>query len=94
MTTPARFDGDAQHRAAGTLPRAIDLNAIDDCTVDGSSDRNVSPVTSPPSRCPFANAAMPSPTIGKTTNVVAATSAWSRQCVIPAQIAPGERRAP
>ena len=30
--------------AAGTLPCAIDVNAIEDCTVDGTRHRNSRPV--------------------------------------------------
>src|SRR3546814_10077729 len=32
MKTPRKFDSDAAHNAAATLPPAIDVNAIDDCT--------------------------------------------------------------
>ena len=34
---PIIFDADALHIAAATFPRAIDVKAIDDCTVDGST---------------------------------------------------------
>jgi len=93
-TTPARFDSDAQQSAAATLPRAIDVKAIDDCTVEGSSARNTNPVTRPSSTCPRTSAASPSPTAGNTTKVVANTSPCNRQWVIPAQIAWGEIFAP
>src|SRR5690606_25070255 len=34
-TTPSMLETDAAQIAAGTLPRAMAVNAIDDCTVDG-----------------------------------------------------------
>jgi len=37
--TPSRFDADALQTAAGTLPRAIAVNAIEDCTVEGRQHR-------------------------------------------------------
>ena len=43
---PSRLDADAAHTAAGTLPFAIDVNAIDDWTVDGSVHRNSTPAYS------------------------------------------------
>jgi hypothetical protein len=43
-TTPRMFDSDALTIAAGTLPCAIDVNAIEDCTVDGTRHRNNTPV--------------------------------------------------
>ena len=42
--TPSIVDADALHTAAGMLPRAIDVNAIADCTVAGSTHRNSTPV--------------------------------------------------
>ena len=43
-TTPSMFDSDALTIAAGTLPGAIEVNAIEDCTVDGTRHRNSTPV--------------------------------------------------
>jgi hypothetical protein len=43
-TTPSMFDSDALTIAAGTLPCAIEVNAIEDCTVDGTRHRNSTPV--------------------------------------------------
>src|ERR1700742_1626514 len=40
MNTPSRLDIDAAHTAAATLPLAMDVNAMDDWTVDGSTHRN------------------------------------------------------
>src|SRR3546814_17261144 len=43
MKTPRKFDSDAAHNAAAPLPPAIDVNAIDDCTVDGIKQRSTTP---------------------------------------------------
>ena len=43
---PSRLDAVAAHSAAGTLPRAIEVNAIDDWTVEGSTHSRISPVHS------------------------------------------------
>ena len=40
---PTRFDTEALHRAAGTLPRPIEVKAMEDCTVEGSTHRNIRP---------------------------------------------------
>ena len=42
-TTPSRFEKLAAQIAAATLPPAIEVNVIEDCTVDGSAHRNSSP---------------------------------------------------
>ena len=34
---------EAAHTAAGMLPPAIEVKAMDDCTVDGSAHRNSTP---------------------------------------------------
>ncbi len=38
-TMPATLDTVAPQIAPATFPRATDVNATDDCTVDGSRDR-------------------------------------------------------
>ena len=43
---PSRLDAVAAHSAAGTLPRAIEVKAIEDCTVDGSTHSSSRPVQS------------------------------------------------
>ena len=60
-TIPIRLDSDALHTAAATLPRAIAVNAIDDCTVDGSNVRNNSPdaITGSIAAPPACNTASP-----------------------------------
>ena len=41
--TPSRVEADALHTAAGMLPRAIDVKAMADCTVAGSTHRYITP---------------------------------------------------
>ena len=41
-----RFENEAAQTAAATFPPAIDVNAIDDWTVEGSNDRNSTPTAS------------------------------------------------
>ncbi|MNT23507.1 hypothetical protein D3C72_1589270 [compost metagenome] len=43
MNTPSKVEAEALQMAAGILPRAIDTKAIDDCTVEGSTHRNITP---------------------------------------------------
>ena len=38
---PARLENAALHTAPATLPRAMAVKAMEDCTVDGSSDREI-----------------------------------------------------
>ena len=40
---PIRLENDALHIAAATFPFAIDVNAIEDCTVDGRQHKNITP---------------------------------------------------
>jgi len=40
---PKMLEADAEQIAAGTLPPAIEVKAIEDCTVDGRQQRNISP---------------------------------------------------
>ncbi|MCY1432464.1 hypothetical protein D3C76_1309570 [compost metagenome] len=37
--TPSRLDAEALHTAAGMLPRASEVKAMDDCTVAGKAQR-------------------------------------------------------
>ncbi len=41
---PIRLEAEALHRAAATLPRAMDVKAMEDCTVDGRTQRNITPL--------------------------------------------------
>lgn len=44
MKIPRIFEAVAEHIAAGTFPFAIDVNAIDDCTVDGKQHKKRMPI--------------------------------------------------
>ena len=44
MTIPRRLEAEALHTAAGTLPRAIEVKAMEDCTVDGRKQRKAMPL--------------------------------------------------
>jgi hypothetical protein len=41
---PMRLENEAAQMAAATLPRAIEVKAIEDCTVEGKQQRNITPV--------------------------------------------------
>src|SRR3546814_18013633 len=56
---PARFENEALHTAAATLPPATAVNAMEDCTVEGSNVRNRRPVASAGSRPGMAESARP-----------------------------------
>ena len=61
---PTRFETVAAHNAAGTLPRAMEVNATEDCTVDGSTHTKITPAhSSGVSRC-GTNARAPRPRAG------------------------------
>jgi hypothetical protein len=64
--TPMRLDADALTTAPATLPRAIEVKAIEDCTVEGSSVRYSRPVCRLGSRKRPASATAASPTSGNT----------------------------
>jgi hypothetical protein len=40
---PRRLDSEAPQIAAATWPLAIEVNAIDDCTVEGRQHKNITP---------------------------------------------------
>src|SRR4029078_6824307 len=42
-TIPIRLENDAMHLAAATLPFAMEVNAIEDCTVEGRQHKNNTP---------------------------------------------------
>jgi len=88
------FDPLAEHMAAAILPRAIEVNAIEDCTVDGRTQKNNTPIHSCGGSNPGSAVDRPRPIRGKNTNVTAATDACSRQCVAPLTMAPRDSRAP
>ena len=73
INIPIIFENEALHTAAATLPRATEVKAIEDCTVDGKKHMNRKPqYNSCPSigtKIGFAN----SPSMGNTANVIAKT---------------------
>src|SRR5580698_2254285 len=46
MKMPSKLDADAAQTAAGTFPRPMEVNAMEDWTVDGSVQRNRTPIYS------------------------------------------------
>ncbi len=96
MKMPATLLRVALHTAAGTLPLAIEVKAIEDCTVDGSTHRN----RIPSSRWllgsiqPAPRARIARPSAGNSTKVEAAASRCSRQWLMPATIASRDSLAP
>src|SRR6202012_5417526 len=91
---PSRLEIDALQRAAATLPRAIEVKAIEDCTVDGSRHRNNSPLYRSRFSSQGTRPRAASPSNGKTTNVVAKTSRCSCHRLTPCQACCGDSRAP
>src|SRR5215470_10105126 len=86
-TIPIRLEKDALQIAAATLPRAIDVKAIEDCTVDGRQHRNRTPeYSSGVSTCGTSTR--------NNTNVQASTSVCSRQCLRPSSASRVDSRAP
>src|SRR3546814_8688206 len=77
MKTPRKFDSDAAHNAAATLPPAIDVNAIDDCTVDGIKQRSTTPTMRGDGRAPERKWEIPTPRTGNSANVDNRTAIWS-----------------
>src|SRR5262249_62104666 len=87
------LDAVAAQTAPATLPRAIEVSATDDCTVDGRTQRKSRPVCIDCGR--FGNSASsPNPTAGNNKNVAAAKPGCSRQFIIPAGPAERDKRAP
>jgi hypothetical protein len=93
-TMPRMLDNDALTIAAGTLPWAIEVNAIDDCTVDATRVRNNTPVYRSGVNTDGTRMRAASPRSGKATNVAASTSRCSRQCRSPCMASVGDSRAP
>ena len=64
-TMPIRLENDALHIAAATLPFAMEVNAIDDCTVDGRQHKNITPAYNSGVNTSGTNTRQESPSIGK-----------------------------
>src|SRR5271166_1657355 len=93
-TMPIRLDAVAAQTAPATLPRATEVSAIDDCTVDGSAHRNSTPSTTVRSSARGISAVSAVPTTGNSAKVVATIAACSFQFVMPAKTASRDSRAP
>src|SRR5271166_1787180 len=93
-TTPTMLDNEALTIAAETWPRAIEVNAMDDCTVDGTRHRNRTPLYKSVVSTEGTNARAASPSTGKTTKVVLSTNRCSRHWRTPRQACCGDNRAP
>ena len=80
---PKRLEIEAAHSAAGTLPRAIEVKAIEDCTVDGRTQMNIRPSDRSGDRNGRNSVVSAKPIAGKRTNVLAKISDCRRQCGEP-----------
>ena len=89
---PRKLENEALHTAAATLPRAIEVKAIDDWTVEGSSVRNNIPVATTAGTPGIA--AIPRPSSGNSAKVAASTVRCNRQCPAPATSASRDSLAP
>ncbi|CUJ57262.1 Uncharacterised protein [Achromobacter xylosoxidans] len=93
-TVPSRLDAVAAQIAPGTLPRAIDVKAIDDCTVDDNVHTKITPSHSDGVSSPGNTARNASPSAGNRMKVHPRISACSRTSLTPATIASVDKRAP
>ena len=75
---PKRLYAVAAQSAVGTLPRAIEVKAIDDWTVDGSAQSRITPVPCGGVSSLGNSAFAPRPSAGNRTNVEASTTMCSR----------------
>src|SRR5271163_3032597 len=91
---PTMLDSDALTSAPETFPRAIDVKAIEDWTVDGTRHRNSSPLYRSRFSSQGTRPRAASPSNGKTTKVVAKTSRCSCHRLTPCQACCGDSRAP
>jgi hypothetical protein len=91
---PTREEKEPAQIAAGTLPRAIEVNAIDDWMVDGTSVRKSRPWKSGSDSSTGTRPREARPSSGKITNVQARTVTWSRQCFSPSSASRVDSRAP
>lgn len=91
---PARLENEPAQIAAGTLPRAIEVNAIEDWMVEGTRHRKSSPLWSGGVRRVGTSPRAARPSSGKRTKVQASTVRWSRQWRRPSRASRVDSRAP
>src|SRR5208337_1358655 len=94
IAMPTRLDAEALHKAAATLPPAIEVNAIEVCTVEGRAQRKIRPSTIGGANKAEASGRSARPASGNRTKVAVKITRCSRQCEAPATTAPRESRAP
>src|SRR6202011_6064423 len=80
---PARLDPAAEQTAPATLPRAIEVKAIEDCTVEGRTQTNNTADHSGRGSTCGAAVHMPKPSNGNSTKVAEDIAECSRQCSAP-----------
>src|SRR5690606_25943128 len=93
-TMPIMLEAEALQTAAETLPLAMDVNAMADCTVPGSTHKYSTPTYRGPPSKGSSTGFKPQPSRGNIIKVQAKTSRCSRQCVAPATIALRDSLAP
>src|SRR5271167_49885 len=91
---PTRLDAEALHKAAATLPPAIEVNATEACTVEGRVHRNIRPSTICGANRAEASDRSARPASGNRTKLAAKITRCSRQCEAPATMAARDSRAP
>jgi len=94
MMMPSRFDAVAPQIAAGTLPRAMEVKPIEDCTVEESVQTNSTPIHS----CGVSRSGTAlfkaRPSSGNRMKVEASVSRCRRGCFSPDRAASRESLAP
>src|ERR1700677_1332967 len=88
--TPSRFDAEALHIAAGTLPPATEVKAIEDCNVEGSAVSRISPAQSGSGSNPGASKRAEIPSSGNSAKVLRNTVERGRQCRAPPSVTSGD----
>src|SRR3546814_17986173 len=92
--TPSRLDADALQTAAETLPRAMEVKAIEDWTVEGRQHKNRMPRYSSGVMSGAISGTAITPQTGKRMKVAEKMLRCKRTCDITAQIASHDTRAP
>lgn len=93
-TIPSSEENDPAQMAAGTLPLAIEVKAIEDWMVEGTRHRKRNPPYSAGVSSHGTRPLAASPSSGKTTKVQASTVVWSRQWRTPSSASRVESLAP
>lgn len=88
------LEKDALQTAPATFPFAIDVNAIEDCTVEGKKHINKKPQYNCCPRSGSKTGLAKSPITGKIAKVKAKTNACIFQCSIPCITASRDNLAP